>query len=114
VVALFAAHHHDGCNTQACERRVDRKEHGKTLRRWRRVARPYHRWLAKVRWCESRNDYGAVDPSGTYFGAYQFDVPTWYSVGGYGMPHVAEHANQDYRAVLLLVRRGTGPWPICG
>jgi resuscitation-promoting factor RpfA len=113
VAALLAGHHHDGCDTRACERRVDRKEHRKTVRAWRRATRPYRGWLASVRWCESRGDYSTNTGNG-YYGAYQFDLPTWWSVGGYGMPHLAEAPNQDYRAVVLRMRRGTTPWPMCG
>jgi Transglycosylase-like domain len=113
VVAIFAAHHHDGCTTVGCERRVDRKEHAKTLRRWRRTARPYHSWLAAVRWCESRGRYGTNTGNG-FYGAYQFDLTTWWSVGGRGMPHLAPAVEQDYRAVVLRLRRGTAPWPVCG
>jgi hypothetical protein len=115
LVALVVGHHHDGCRTDACERRVDRKEHLKTVRKWRRVAHPFRWWLARVRFCESRNDYGAIDPTGTYTGAYQFDDQTWASVGGTtARAMYAEPAEQDYRAVMLRIERGVRPWPVCG
>jgi hypothetical protein len=65
-------------------------------------------------WCESRGDYRAVSPSGAYRGAYQFDLPTWWSVGGQGDPVDAPPAEQDARARLLYARRGSQPWPVCG
>ncbi len=70
--------------------------------------------LAKIRWCESRNNYSIVSASGRYRGAYQFDVTTWRGVGGSGDPAAASPAEQDYRALLLLRMRGTRPWPRCG
>lgn len=70
--------------------------------------------LAKIRWCESRNNYTIVSASGRYRGAYQFDRTTWGGVGGVGDPAAASPAEQDYRALLLLRMRGTRPWPRCG
>ena len=70
--------------------------------------------LARIRWCESRNNYAIVSASGRYRGAYQFDVATWQGVGGSGDPAAASPAEQDYRALLLLRMRGTRPWPHCG
>lgn len=115
AAALWGGAHHPGCRTEDCERRVDRREHLKTVRRWRQRARPWRGWLASVRWCESRNDYGAVSPSGAYTGAYQFDDQTWRSVGGTtARAMFASVPEQDYRAVVLRLRRGTAPWPVCG
>lgn len=70
--------------------------------------------LAKIRRCESGGNYSILSPSGRYRGAYQFDKPTWRSVGGTGDPAAASPAEQDYRALLLLRSRGTRPWPHCG
>lgn len=69
---------------------------------------------AYLRDCESGGNYKAVDPSGTYLGAYQFDQQTWESVGGSGSPVDASPAEQDYRAWLLYQQRGNSPWPYCG
>lgn len=86
-------------------------------KRWRRIVAPHRAWLAGLRGCEARgwaDPYEAVDPSGTYLGAYQFDLKTWAGVGGSGDPRNAPPIEQDYRAVLLFKRRGTQPWPVCG
>ncbi|GAB2950628.1 hypothetical protein GCM10023080_006580 [Streptomyces pseudoechinosporeus] len=64
--------------------------------------------------CESSGRPGAVDPSGTYGGLYQFDIRTWQSVGGRGRPQDASAAEQTYRAKKLYVLRGASPWPHCG
>ncbi|MGW0331230.1 ubiquitin-like domain-containing protein [Streptomyces sp. NPDC003011] len=64
--------------------------------------------------CESGGRPGAVDPSGTYGGLYQFDTRTWQSLGGTGRPQDAPAAEQTLRAKKLYVRRGASPWPHCG
>ncbi|MGW7046794.1 ubiquitin-like domain-containing protein [Streptomyces avermitilis] len=64
--------------------------------------------------CESGGRPGAVDPSGTYGGLYQFDTRTWHDLGGSGRPQDAPAAEQTYRAKKLYVRRGASPWPHCG
>ncbi|WP_449657532.1 ubiquitin-like domain-containing protein [Streptomyces gibsoniae] len=64
--------------------------------------------------CESRGRPGAVDPSGTYGGLYQFDRRTWRSLGGAGRPQDAPAEEQTYRAKQLYVRQGSSPWPHCG
>jgi hypothetical protein len=76
------------------------------------VATPAH--LQAIAACESGGDPGAVDPSGTYRGKYQFDLQTWASVGGSGDPAAAPEAEQDRRAAMLYARAGSSPWPVCG
>ena len=70
--------------------------------------------LAAIRACESSGNYAAVSPDGLYRGAYQFDLPTWQSVGGNGDPAAASSAEQDARASQLWSQRGSNPWPSCG
>jgi hypothetical protein len=84
----------------------------------RRGARPalgsgYLNWTALAQ-CESSGNPHAVDPSGTYFGLYQFDLQTWRSVGGTGNPADASPEEQRKRAWLLYIQRGRAPWPQCG
>ncbi len=74
---------------------------------------PAEKW-AKLRFCESTDNYQAVNSSGKYRGAYQFDVATWQTVGGTGDPAAAPPAEQDARARELYARRGSAPWPECG
>ncbi len=69
---------------------------------------------ASLRHCEATGNYQAVNPSGTYRGAYQFDQRTWESVGGTGDPAAASPAEQDLRAYILYDARGSQPWPRCG
>jgi len=74
---------------------------------------PQEKWEA-LRFCESTHDYQAISPSGLYRGAYQFDRPTWETVGGSGDPAMAPPEEQDARARELYARRGPQPWPVCG
>ncbi len=65
-------------------------------------------WAA-LRQCESSGRY-SVDTGTGYYGAYQFDLPTWRSVGGTGLPSSASPSEQDYRALSLYRMRGWSPW----
>jgi len=69
--------------------------------------------LASIRACESGGDY-ATNTGNGYYGAYQFDMQTWQSVGGSGNPAAASPAEQDRRAAMLMAQRGSSPWPVCG
>lgn len=60
-----------------------------------------------------RIDPAAVNPTGKYRGAFQFDLPTWQSVGGTGDPAAHPYAEQLARAQELQRRRGWAPWPAC-
>ncbi len=65
---------------------------------------------SKLRHCESSGNYQTVSSTGKYRGAYQFDQPTWESVGGAGRPNAASRSEQDYRALYLYRMRGWQPW----
>lgn len=66
--------------------------------------------LERVRMRESGGNY-AINTGNGYYGAYQFDLATWRSVGGTGLPSAASPSEQDMRAQLLYARRGCQPWP---
>jgi hypothetical protein len=63
----------------------------------------------KLRVCESGNNY-SINTGNGYYGAYQFDLSTWRSVGGKGSPNQATPLEQDYRARMLYRSRGWSPW----
>ena len=69
--------------------------------------------LQAIAQCESGGDYSTNTGNG-FYGAYQFDLQTWQSVGGTGLPSSASPAEQDKRAAILRSQRGTAPWPVCG
>ncbi|MFA7744550.1 LysM peptidoglycan-binding domain-containing protein [Salinicoccus roseus] len=64
--------------------------------------------------CESSGNASVVSSNGLYHGLYQFDVQTWRSVGGSGLPSQASPAEQTKRAQILFDQRGSQPWPVCG
>lgn len=65
-------------------------------------------WL-RLRQCESSNNYKTNTGNG-YYGAYQFSLGTWQSVGGSGYPSNASVGEQDARALILYRERGWQPW----
>lgn len=64
---------------------------------------------AKIRNCESGGNY-SINTGNGYYGAYQFDLGTWHSVGGSGRPDQASPATQDALALALWRSRGWSPW----
>jgi resuscitation-promoting factor RpfA len=63
----------------------------------------------RLRMCESSNNY-SINTGNGYYGAYQFDLGTWRSVGGSGYPNQASAGEQDARALILYRERGWQPW----
>jgi uncharacterized protein YabE (DUF348 family) len=67
-------------------------------------------------YCESTNNPHAVNNPAGYlstYGLFQFDLPTWATVGGSGNPGDASPEEQLMRAKLLYQSRGLEPW-LCG
>lgn len=75
-------------------------------------------FLTCVRFRESRGDYTASDPSGTFLGAYQIYQGGWDSVaariGRHDLvgtpPNQASPSDQDAIAVAMLRFHGRAPW----
>jgi hypothetical protein len=67
---------------------------------------------AGLRQCESGGRYDE-DTGNGYYGAYQFSVGTWDSLGMSGLPSAAPPAEQDRAAQQLQARVGWGQWPAC-
>jgi len=67
-----------------------------------------HTWY-RLRMCESGNNY-RINTGNAHYGAYQFDLATWHSVGGTGYPYRASKGEQDARALILYRERGWQPW----
>lgn len=85
------------------------------LRETRTALRPPTPWpswwatqAACIRWQESRGIWTTATGNG-YWGAYQFLIGTWTSVGGKGLPSAATPFEQTYRAWLVWKRDG-GSW----
>jgi LysM repeat protein len=66
--------------------------------------------FARIRQRESGGNYAENTGNG-FYGAYQFTIGTWESVGGHGLPSDASPAEQDMRAQMLYNERGCEPWP---
>jgi len=70
-------------------------------------------WVANVFACirhyESR-DHWTDDTGNGYYGAYQFNLETWQSVGGTGLPSAASPHVQTEMAYRLWQQRGFEPW----
>lgn len=92
---------------------VSADAHGRNFRHvWRtQVTKGERDWYRATAFCESRNQPWI---RGYYSGAVQWLDSTWASVGGWG--RAADHGRheQAVRAIWLLRRAGTSPWPNCG
>lgn len=62
--------------------------------------------------CESGGNYAENTGNG-YYGAYQFALSTWYSLGETGLPSSAAPAVQNAAALQLYDADGWAPWPAC-
>ena len=69
-------------------------------------------WAA-IRQCESGGNYSINTGSG-FYGAYQFTLQSWRSLGLSGLPSDASPAVQDQAAHRLAAQYGMKPWPVCG
>ena len=70
---------------------------------------------ARIRYCESSNNYSATNPTSTASGAYQFLDGTWRGIptsitGGTARAKDATPAQQDAAFDWLYARAGTTPW----
>jgi len=71
-----------------------------------------------VRWRESRGDYTAVNPTGTFMGAYQIYQGGWDAYAARidrhdligTQPHTATPADQDAVALAMYNDLGAKPW----
>jgi hypothetical protein len=77
-----------------------------------RPAAPSGTVWARLRACESGGNYAANTGNG-YYGAYQFALGTWRSLGYGGLPHQAPPTVQDEAAQRLQARSGWRQWPAC-
>ena len=72
--------------------------------------------LYNIMLCESGGNPKIIEPPGGnggplgHYGLFQFDIPTWESVGGHGNPIDASPEEQWMRAVMLYRMRGFQPW----
>ena len=67
---------------------------------------------AELRQCESNDNYADNTGNG-YYGAYQFSLATWQSLGLSGLPSQAPASEQDQAAQQIQAVHGWGQWPAC-
>ncbi|HUR76787.1 MAG TPA: transglycosylase family protein, partial [Acidimicrobiales bacterium] len=67
----------------------------------------------RLSWCEAGGRPDAVSRSGRYFGAFQFSLATWHSMGMPGSPVDFPYEVQLDTAKRLQARSGWGQWPVC-
>ncbi len=63
--------------------------------------------------CESGGNANARSAGGRYFGAFQFSLATWHSLGYGGNPTEYSYGEQVAAAQRLQARSGWGQWPRC-
>ena len=63
--------------------------------------------------CESGGNPQAVGGRGKFFGAFQFTLATWHSLGLSGSPVDYSYADQLAAAQRLQARSGWRNWPVC-
>ena len=66
-------------------------------------------WLSQAACVRAHEGWWTAATGNGYYGAYQFLLSTWASVGGKGYPSAAAPAEQTYRAYLVWQRDG-GSW----
>ena len=70
-------------------------------------------WAALAN-CESHGNPSAVGGGGRYYGAFQFSLTTWHSLGYGGNPVDYPYEVQREAAQRLVARSGWGQFPVCG
>lgn len=63
--------------------------------------------------CESGGNPRAVGGRGRFYGAFQFMLSTWHSIGETGNPIDYTYEHQKAAAIRLQKRSGWGQWPVC-
>ena len=81
---------------------------------------PHHNdpFLVCIRHRESRGNYSVINPSGPWYGAYQFLSSTWNVTARHAgrldlvgvLPSDASAYDQDEMAWSLYQWQGSGPW----
>ena len=95
-----------------------RRPHRRLIHPSWRPTLEWQREAACIRFHESRGDW-SINTGNGYYGAYQFLLSTWESVGGRGYPNRAVPREQSYRAWRVWLRDGRswrewGTAGVCG
>ena len=68
-------------------------------------------WVSLAQ-CESSGDW-AINSGNGYYGGLQFNLGTWRSYGGQGLPNDNSPAQQIEIAKRVQAKQGWGAWPAC-
>ncbi len=78
------------------------------------AAYPTDELLAALARCETGGTMNPATNTGNgYYGAFQFTLGTWHSIGGTGYPHEHPYVVQRDLARALILRSGWGQFPSC-
>jgi hypothetical protein len=80
------------------------------------VTYPTDELLHRLAMCETggtMNQRIVSDTNPPYYSFFQWDLPTWRSIGGVGDPRDASYAVQAPLARRLILRSGWGQFPRC-
>lgn len=84
------------------------------VRRTKSGARyPTDELLHRLAMCETGGKMDNPNTGNGYFGYFQFDAGTWWSVGGEGYPHQHPYEVQRDLARTLILQAGWGRFPAC-
>lgn len=104
---------HDEAVKKAAQKKTEKKTEKKAAAKAEKKApqKSIGGIQARIRWCESRNDYNAQNKNSSASGAYQFLDGTWRSVTGLsGSAKDYSPAVQDEAFRKLYAKSGTSPW----
>ncbi len=76
------------------------------------AAAPIPEPWASLAQCESTGNW-SINTGNGYYGGLQFNLGTWRSYGGQGMPHENTPAQQIEIAKRVQAKQGWGAWPAC-
>ena len=110
VVYRFVLHDHKVVSRQVNVREVVKKPRPKIVRVG--TQEPYGVW-DRLAQCESGGNWH-INTGNGYYGGLQFNLGTWQSYGGTGLP--SQHSREEQIRIAIKLRDasgGYGPWPGC-
>jgi hypothetical protein len=110
-------HHHPGCNTDACDRRIDR-----WLKHWEETHRPRFVFGA-FELCVANRESGEPGSTsfgtirwdyvgGGYEGAYNWVNSTWIAEGGGRYAAHANEASPEQQTLIFRAHANARDWPV--
>ena len=108
----YAAERHPGRRDAILTAWVARQAHRVALyKAWLAAPWLHDPWLSAALCVHGKEGAWNDNTGNGYYGGMQFDLSTWASNGGTGMPNLQPPSVQLHVAWLTWLRRGWGPWP---